>query len=215
VIVLAAGADTSIAVAVTVLAVVAVSVAWELVRRGRFEVWGLMGWLVAVLALKALLTGKVRAATEFGLPAAIGIGLAAGVALYGATAAFMFVAGRWPPLARQARRVYELRAGRSTASAAAIAALVVAPGEEIVWRGLVQTLLAGVLGAAGGAAAAWAIYVGVNAVSRSLPIILAAVVGGGAWAALAWWTGGIAASAACHAVWTSLMIVAPPISRSP
>lgn len=207
--------DPAVAVAVAVLAVVAVAVAWELVRRGRFEVWGLMGWLLAALALKAILTERVRVATEFELPAAVGIGLAAGVALYGATAVFMFVAGRWPPLARQARRVYELRAGRSTASAAAIAALVVAPGEEIVWRGLVQTLLAGALGALGGAAAAWGIYVGVNAVSRSLPILLAAVVGGAAWAALAWWTGGVAAPTACHAVWTSLMIVAPPIPRGP
>jgi uncharacterized protein len=207
--------DPGIAVYVAAVAVVAVAVGWELVRRGRFEVWGVMGWLSAALALKALLTERVRAATEFGFLAAVGIGLAAGVALYGATAAFMFVAGRWPPLARQARRVYELRADRSRASAAATAALIVAPGEEIVWRGLVQTVLGWALGAIGGAATAWALYVAVNAVSRSLPIILAAVVGGAAWAALAWWTGGVAAPAACHAVWTSLMIVAPPIPRRP
>jgi membrane protease YdiL (CAAX protease family) len=207
-------AGTQLSVAVTIAACLGVAGVWVLVRRGRFSVWASTAWTIGVLAVVAAFTGKVRAATQFRPLVAIAIGLAAGAVLYGATAAFLFVAGRWPPLARQADRVYELRGGLSVPSAAALASLVVAPGEEIVWRGAVQTLLAGVLGPMGGAAAAWGLYVGANAVSRSIPILLGAVAGGAAWVGLAWWTGGVAASAGCHAVWTCLMIVRPPLPRA-
>jgi uncharacterized protein len=207
-------AGTPLAVILTVVATAAVATAWELIRRGRFSVWALTSWTIGALAVLALLTGKVRAAASFEPLVAVAIGLAAGVVLYLATAAFMLVAGRWPPLARQAESVYELRGGLSVPRAVLLASLVVAPGEEIVWRGAIQTLLAGALGPVGGAAAAWGLYVGANAVSRSAPILLGAVVGGAAWAGLAWWTGGVAASAACHAVWTCLMIVRPPVPRA-
>jgi membrane protease YdiL (CAAX protease family) len=207
-------AGTQLAVVLTVVTTVAVATAWELIRRRRFSVWALTAWTIGVLAVVAVFTGKVHAAAGFRLFVAIAIGLAAGVVLYLATAAFMFVAGRWPPLARQAESVYELRGGLPVPTAAVLASLVVAPGEEIVWRGAIQTLLSGALGPLGGAAAAWGLYVGANAVSRSAPIILGAVVGGAAWAGLAWWTGGVAAPAACHAVWTCLMIVRPPVPQA-
>jgi membrane protease YdiL (CAAX protease family) len=202
---------TGSAIAVTAAAVVAIAACWELVRRGRSRVWSVMPGMVGLLAVVAILTGKVRSATDMGVPAAAGIGLAAGALLYGATAAFMAVAGRWPPLRRQARTVYELRGGLSIPTAIVLAALVVAPSEEIVWRGMVQTLFGGWLGSGGGALLAWAVYVAVNAVARSLPILLGAVVGGAAWAGLAWWTGGVAAPIACHVVWTGLMVAWPPV----
>jgi CAAX protease family protein len=212
--VLSERAGTQLSIAVAVAASLGIAGVWVLVRRGRFGVWGSTAWTIGVLAVVAALTGKVRAATQFHPLAAIGIGIVAGAALYAATAAFLAVVGRWPPLARHAERVYDLRGGLSVSSAAALASLVVAPGEEIVWRGAVQTLLAGALGPIGGASAAWGLYVGANAVSASIPIVLGAVVGGAAWAGLAWWTGGVAASAGCHAVWTCLMILRPPLPRA-
>jgi membrane protease YdiL (CAAX protease family) len=152
-----------------------------------------------------------RKGPELSILAAALVGLLAGAVLYGATAAFMLAAVRWPPLRRQAEGIYELRGERSLAAALAVAALVVAPGEEIVWRGVVQPLVAGWVGAVGGAVLAWGLYVGVNLVARSIPILLGAVVGGAVWAALALWTGGVVAAIGCHVAWTSLMIVFPPV----
>jgi membrane protease YdiL (CAAX protease family) len=202
---------TGPAIAVTVAAVVGIAASWELVRRGGSRVWTLLPVTVGVLAVVAVLTGRVRAATGMGIPASVGVGLAAGAGLYGATAAFMALVGRWPPLRRQARAVYELRGGLSVGMAIILAALVVAPAEEIVWRGTVQPLFGTWMGSAGGAVLAWALYVAVNAVARSLPILLGALVGGAAWAGLAWWSGGVAAPIACHVVWTGLMVAWPPI----
>jgi membrane protease YdiL (CAAX protease family) len=199
------------AVALAAVAVGAVALAWDLVRRGRVGVWTAMPPTVGLLAVLALFTGTVRLSTHVEALPAFGLGLGTGVLLYGATAAFMSVAGGWPPLRRQARRVYELRGGLPVPAAAALAALVVAPSEEVVWRGLMQTLLGAWVGALGGAAVTWGLYVTVNGVARSLPILLGAVVGGAAWGALAWWTGGVAAPIGCHVVWTALMVVWPPV----
>jgi membrane protease YdiL (CAAX protease family) len=207
-------APSAAAIGVTVAAVLCVAGAWVLVRRGRFSIWGAMGSVMGALAAAALLVGKVRWATGLSVLAAGAAGVLAGALLYGATAAFMFVAVRWPPLRRQAEAIYELRGGRSLPVALAIAALVVAPGEEVVWRGVVQPLLGGWVGAVAGAALAWGVYVAVNLLSGSIPILLGAAVGGGAWAALALWTGGAAAPIGCHVVWTSLMILFPPVPGS-
>jgi membrane protease YdiL (CAAX protease family) len=206
--------QTQVAIALTIAAVLALALAWELVRRGRYGVWAVIPWILGLLAGLALVTVSVPVSTEFRALAALGIGFGVGAALYGATAAFMLTVGRWPLLAHQAKAVYELRGGLPVPAAAFLGALIVAPSEEIVWRGVVQPLLSGWWGAAAGAAVAWALYLAVNAVPRSVPILLGAVVGGAVWTALAWWTGGVAASIGCHIVWTCLMIVRPPLPRA-
>ncbi|HEX2031818.1 MAG TPA: CPBP family glutamic-type intramembrane protease [Actinomycetota bacterium] len=203
------------AVAVAVGGGAAVVAAWAVVRRGRASIWTAMAVATGLAGVLALATGRLRLATGVRpLPAAVA-GVVSGVVLYGATAAFMAVAGRWPSLARHAQALYDQRRGLSVPAAVALAALVVAPGEEALWRGLVQPLLAGPLGPVAGAVAAWAAYVAANVVSASVPIVLGAVVGGAAWTALALLTGGILASVLCHAVWTGLMIVLPPVRTRP
>ena len=188
----------------------AVVMAWLLVRSGRASIWTAMGVAAGLAGALAVLTGRVRLATDLRPLWAAALGLGSGLLLYGATAAFMAVAGRWPPLARHARALYDQRQGLPMPVALGLASLLVAPGEEALWRGLIQPLLAGPLGPVGGAAGAWAAYVGANAISGSVPIVLGAVVGGAAWTLLALLTGGILASVLCHAVWTGLMIVWPP-----
>jgi uncharacterized protein len=186
---------------------------WLLIRAGHLSIWTGSAAVNGVLAVLALLTERVRAAERLGLWPAVLIGAGAGMALYAATATFMSLAGRWPPLRRAATELYRRRGDLPTEGEVSLAAGVVAPTEEIFWRGLVQGALAAVAGPLGGAALGWAAYVAVNAASVSLPIVLGAAVGGAAWAGLAWWTGGVAAGAACHAVWTALMILRPPIPR--
>jgi uncharacterized protein len=192
---------------------VAVAVAWSLVRTRRATVWAAMGTMMAALGMLALVTRAVRLAAGVDVWLALLVGLAAGLLLYGATAAFMAVAIRWPPLARQARAIYDQRGGRSVAFALTVSLLLVVPGEELFWRGLVLSVAASAWGVVAGALIAWLVYLGANAAGGSIPILLGAIVGGAAWTALAAWSGGMLAALACHLVWTALMIVRPPIPR--
>lgn len=207
---MASGAVLGMAAAGAIVA----ALTWLLVRAGAVSIWTGSASTNGVLAGLALLTERVRGPGRLETWLAVLVGLGAGAALYLATAAFMAVAGRWPPLHRAAAEVYGRRSGMSTSSVVVLAAGVVAPAEEIFWRGLVQGALAAATSPLGGTVLGWTAYVGVNAVSGSIPIVLGAVVGGAAWSGLAWWTGGILASLACHALWTALMILRPPIPRT-
>ena len=199
--------------ALAVVGPVAVAGAWVLVRAGLATVWTAMGVTLGVLGLLSLATGEPRAFTELGPWWDLVSGVMSGVALWGATAAFMAVAGGWPLLARHAGALYEERRGVSLRRALFVSVLVTAPGEELLWRGVVMGALGSVLPPWTAAAVAWSAYVAANAASGSVPIILGAVVGGAAWTALAVWTGGVVASIGCHAAWTALMILLPPVPR--
>jgi membrane protease YdiL (CAAX protease family) len=203
--------------AVLVLAAAGAAVAaatWLLVRAGVVSIWTGSASTNGVLAALALLTERVRGPGRLDTWPAVLVGLGAGAALYLATAAFMAVAGRWPPLRRGAAEVYGRRSRMSTSSVVVLAAGVVAPAEEVFWRGLVQGALTASTSPLGGAVLGWAAYVAVNAFSGSVPVALGALVGGAVWSGLAWWSGGILASLACHTLWTALMILRPPIPRT-
>lgn len=189
----------------------AVALAWTLIRTGRVSVWTGMAVCMAILGSLAVLTGMVRLAEAPPPPVAAVLGAGVGIVLYLATAAFLSVARRWELLVRHSAGLYGLRGGLSLAAALALAAGVSTVGEELLWRGAVQAVAARSLGDLPGAALSWGAYVAANAFSGSVPIILGAAVGGAVWAALVVWTGGVAASLACHAVWTALMIALPPL----
>ena len=193
---------------------IAVAAAWLLVRSGRASIWVANTILMGALGVLSLLTGTVEATRDASVIVSGLVGIGAGVVLYLATLIFMTVAGRWPPLARQAASLYGNRDSIAVPIAVALSALVVAPGEELLWRGVVLSslesavdvlLLAAVL--------TWIGYVAANAFSGSIPILLGAVVGGAAWTGLAITRFGLVAAIGCHAVWTSLMIVKPPLPR--
>ncbi|HZI39040.1 MAG TPA: CPBP family glutamic-type intramembrane protease [Acidimicrobiia bacterium] len=190
---------------------VAVVGAWFLVRARVMSVWVAMGLTFTMLAVLSLGSGRVRWATRVDLAAALAVGLGSGAALYVATAAFFRITKRWDSLRRQTLSLYQHRQGISLARTLGVGALLVSPGEELFWRGLVQDLAVAAAGTLRGAVVAWGVYVAANVASGSLPVVLGAAVGGVAWAALAWWSGGVVASIACHVVWTALMIARPPI----
>jgi membrane protease YdiL (CAAX protease family) len=190
---------------------VAVVAAWFLVRARVTSVWLAMGLTFTILAVLSLASGWVRWATRVDLAAAIAVGLSLGAALYVSTAAFFRITRRWGSLRRQTRSLYQHRQGISRARTLGTGALLVSPGEELFWRGLVQDLAVAAAGTLRGAVMVWGVYVAANVASGSLPVVLGAAVGGAAWGALAWWSGGVAASIACHALWTALMIARPPI----
>lgn len=189
---------------------VAQVVAWRVVARGRLSVWTSVAPLFAVAGILSVVANGVAWSPRISAFLAAGVGLAAGLALYAGTRIFVGLVARWPAFARHTAELYDQRAGLSLSAALAVAALVVAPGEELFWRGLFQSEAAEATSRLGGALLAWAAYVVANAASGRLPIIAGAVVGGAAWGALAWWTGGVLGPLACHAVWTGLMVALPP-----
>lgn len=190
---------------------VAVIGAWYLIRARSFSVWPAMGITFAAMGALSLASDRVRWADEVGIAPAVAVGLGSGVALYALTVAFFRVARRWALLRRHTTSLYGHREGVSPAGTLAVGALVVSSGEELFWRGLVHDLAFASVGSLQGAVMAWGLYVAANIGSGSLPIVLGAVVGGAAWGTLAWWSGGVAASVACHALWTGLMIARPPL----
>jgi membrane protease YdiL (CAAX protease family) len=196
--------------ALMVVGAVGVLLAWRLVMAGRVSVWTAMGAMTGAAGLASLVTGRLSLSPELAWWWAAGAGVAAGVLLYLATAAFVLIVRRWPVFDRHVEEVYDQRRGLALPVALGLAALVVAPGEELFWRGLFQWRLAQAIGWPGAAVLTWGVYVAVNAASESLPILLGAVVAGAVWGGLALWTHGVLASLVCHTVWTGLMLVFPP-----
>jgi membrane protease YdiL (CAAX protease family) len=201
------------AVALSVAGPVAVAGAWLLVRRGA-SLWLVNGTLMPILGILALAIGEFELTRGKSATVSVPVGVAAGIGLYLATRAFMAVASRWAPLSRHAAALYENRGAMPLWAEVAIAAFLVAIGEELLWRGLVvESLEPRFSPPVLGAALAWLAYVVANAFSGSIPVVLGAVVGGAAWTALAVTGYGVAASMGCHTVWTGLMVVFPPIRR--
>lgn len=191
--------------------------AWWLVGTG-VPVWRIAPPVFVACGVLGVLVGEPRAFDHPDLPGpdaspavAIGVGLAAGVALYLGTLVFTSVAVRWGRFRDDTIVSYERAASASLATALALTAVSVV-GEELFWRGLVQVELSRALrdGVLPAALATAALYVVANAASRSSPIVAASIVGGMVWALLAVLTGSLVAPGLCHLVWTWLMLASPP-----
>jgi membrane protease YdiL (CAAX protease family) len=197
-------------VAIVGLAIAVEVAGWRLVAAGRASVWRLMTVVFAIQAGIALALGGWALTGTRGWGREVGIGAAVGIALYGATRAFVAVAVAWSPFRRDVRRRYQGRSEVALPTALVLGVCVAVPGEELFWRGLVQSELVGVSTAALAAIGAWVGYVLVNAASGSLVFLAGGIVGGAVWGGLAWWSGAVTASLACHTVWLVLMLAFPP-----
>jgi len=197
-------------VALMAIGGVAVFTGWIVIAVGRASVWIVTGVVLGVLSAASLATRRIVASGHLGVGYATAAGLGAGLALYGATVAFVVLVRRWPVFERHVAEVYDQRKGLSLSLALLLAAGVVAPSEEVFWRGLFQGRAAQAFGSGAGFAVAWGVYIAANAGSASLPILAAAVVSGGVWGGLALWTHGVLAGLWCHTLWTALMLAWPP-----
>jgi membrane protease YdiL (CAAX protease family) len=146
-------------------------------------------------------------------PGDLALALALAIVLYAGTRAVL-LAGCGPlsdvlcgPLASMFRR-FETR----TPLAAAVLGLLVAPAEELFWRGLVQERLARRHGRAAGVALATALAVLVALASGEPFLALATLPTYAAWGALAAWRGSLVGPVVSHAAWSLLVAsVAPPL----
>jgi uncharacterized protein len=193
---------------------VAEAFAWWAVSEKGISVWIAMGLVLPAIGVAALLVRTPSLSPNISPGLSAGAGLLSGVALYLATRAFVAVVASWQTFRRHAEELYAKQAGLPIAAAVLLAAVALAPGEELFWRGLVQPKLAEAFDArTTGALVSWVASVAVNLPSRNLAIIAGAVVGGATWAALAWWTGGVLACVLCHSAWTGLMVGFPVVRR--
>jgi len=167
-------------------------------RKQRF--WETMAIGVGSLGAFALYANPALRKTTL-KPRDLAVGLGTAVGLYGVFQVGDRVARRAIPSgAADIEDIYLRRTLAPRKLIAPALALLIAPGEELFWRGLFQGHLQEAMGAAVGAAiVAWLVYVGANLTSGSLPIVAGAVVGGALWTGLAWWSGGVLAGLAQYA----------------
>lgn len=142
----------------------------------------------------------------------VAIGLAAAGVLYAGSRALLWAGcgglgdALCAPLASMFAR-FDTR----TLPAAAVLGLLVAPAEELFWRGVVQERLVARLGAWRGVAVATAIATALSLASGEPFLALATAPSYAAWGALAAWRRSLAAPIVSHAAWTLLVaVLAPP-----
>ena len=184
---------------------------WREVRAGRITVWLGMGFTMGVLGVLSLIAVDEHLSPKVDWWLGALVGLASGLLLFGATRVFVAIASSWELFRRHVADIYGNRSGVSLRFALLVAVGLSVPGEELFWRGLVGGRFAELTGSLlAGAAIALAGYVAVCAFSGNLAVTAGAVVGGGLWSLLFVWTGGVLAGICSHAVFTGLMILAPP-----
>jgi membrane protease YdiL (CAAX protease family) len=139
------------------------------------------------------------------------MGLASAAVLYATFQAGDRFARRFVPGGeRQIRDIYALRALRPRSEIMARLLAVIAPAEELFWRGLVQAALMRRYGRWPGAAAAAASYAGVHAVTGNFTLLGAAGVAGAHWCALYALRVPMGALIVSHAAWDVWIFLLQP-----
>lgn len=118
-----------------------------------------------------------------------------------------------PRGAREIGDIYRLRKLRPRSELAARLALVVAPAEEIFWRGLLLRSLTRRLGRSRGAAVAAGLYGGAHLCTGNLTLVGAATVAGTGWSALAAAGVPMPALVVSHAIWDVWIFLIQPTER--
>ncbi len=106
--------------------------------------------------------------------------------------------------------VLDAQGALPTLVVAMIAGLVIAPLEEVFWRGVVQPSLGAGRPPLVATAIGTVAFLSFHLPTLRLPLIGAALLGGLAWGWLRERTEGLAAPVVAHAIWTAAMVVAPP-----
>ncbi|MFY9616193.1 MAG: CPBP family intramembrane glutamic endopeptidase [Candidatus Dormiibacterota bacterium] len=188
----------------------AATVIWTLAFRGRSHFWEKMTAGVGALGAFALYANpslrKVRPR-----PRDIATGLASAGALYGVfQVGDRFARRVMPNGAADIDDVYRRRQLSSTTFIAPALGLVIAPGEELFWRGLVNGYLAQELGPTLGNATGAVIYGGIHLVSGNLTLTGAAGIAGAFWSLQYLFEGSLAALIVSHVTWDIWIFLVQP-----
>ncbi len=143
----------------------------------------------------------------------LGLALSIALLLYAASRAFLWAGcgGASDALCAPLASLFARFHTRGVGAALALG-LLVAPAEELFWRGVVQARLAPRLGRWRAVGAATGIAVAVALATGEPLLALATAPTYAAWGALAAWRGTLVPSIVSHAAWSVLVAsVAPPI----
>ena len=111
--------------------------------------------------------------------------------------------------------VYALRTLESPAKIAMRLALVIAPAEELFWRGFVQHRLEREHGAIRGAAMATAAYGGAHLAAGNMTLIGASTVAGAYWSSLLAAGASMESLITSHVLWDIVIFLVAPTAPSP
>ncbi|HPO69530.1 MAG TPA: CPBP family intramembrane metalloprotease [Anaerohalosphaeraceae bacterium] len=175
--------------------------------------WPVMTVMTAVLGGGALALDwqMLKAVFRFDCSAVI-LGVGSAIILYG-----LFWLGYWissavlPFAASQVQSVYAVRAGQNPWIITGLLCLIIAPAEEIFWRGFVLHRLSRQFGFAAGLAAAAAVYALVHIWSFNLMLSAAAGICGVYWALLFFLTQNLWSCIISHCLWDVMIFVLFPI----
>lgn len=111
----------------------------------------------------------------------------------------------------QVSGIYGLGEGTSRRLIFFLLLLVTGPGEEIFWRGFLQSELMKRWGRAWGYLAATALYAGVHLFSGNAVLVLAALVAGAFWGMLYLWRQDLFLLIVSHSVWSAVIFAVAPV----
>ncbi len=182
-------------------------------RGPRRRFWQRMTWTGLTLGAAALVGDRSLRRERPG-PGHLLQGAAIAAGLYGVFAVGDRAARRLMPRGSQdIGDIYSLRRLRPAPELALRLGLIVAPAEELFWRGLLQRQLARRLGRWRGAAAATALYGGAHLCTGNATLIGAASMAGAAWSGLAALEVPMPALVASHVIWDIWIFLVQPTER--
>jgi membrane protease YdiL (CAAX protease family) len=172
--------------------------------------WARMGLSVAVLLAVSLNERRGFLIDGWsGRPWLVLVGVVAGLAfyllLYGGFLMFR------PFVEDGAREVYVLRSQMPSSMIAPLL-LFTSVGEEVYWRGFVQSEFSSRFGAVKALLSTAGLYAMVHVWTLNLPLILIALLAGLIWGGLYIKTGSLQSPIASHMVWTEMVFVFFPLS---
>lgn len=110
--------------------------------------------------------------------------------------------------------VYAFKAGAGPLRIGLLMALVIGPGEELFWRGLLQRRLQDEIGRRPGFAAAAAVYALVHLGSGNIMLVLAAAVCGVYWGLIYFKTGSMVVNVVSHTAWDLAVFLFFPLAST-
>ena len=188
------------------------AVVWTAAFRGKSHFWQKMAVGVGAMgALAVAANPELRSARNRPRLCDLPVGIATAAALYAVfRAGDRFARRVMPTGAEDIADVYERRRMAPRWFIAPALALVIAPGEELFWRGLVNGYLMQRLGRVTGSALGAVIYGGIHLITGNLTLSGAAGIAGAFWSLQYLFEGRLPAVIVSHVSWDLWIFLVQP-----